>query len=141
MPSQEPSGSAVSPPSSGTVHVPVMLQEVLQLLAPGPGGRYIDATAGGGGHSAALLENSAPDGQVLSLDADPRALAWLQARLQEYGTRSVVTNANFSSLTAQAQRLSFTAVDGIVMDLGLSSDQLADPTPDAVLDRMRRLSH
>lgn len=140
MPSQEPPGSPVTPPnmgsahsmgpahSMGSAHVPVMLQEVLQFLAPRPGGRYIDATAGGGGHSVALLESSAPDGRVLSLDADPRALARLQSRLQDYGTQSVAAHANFRSLAPLAQRLGFTAVDGIVMDLGLSSDQLADST-------------
>jgi 16S rRNA (cytosine1402-N4)-methyltransferase len=112
----------------GTAHVPVMLQEVLRHLAPRPGGRYIDATAGGGGHSLALLQSSAPDGRVLSLDADPRALARLQTRLQAYGARSVVAQANFRSLAVAAERLGFTAVDGVLMDLGLSSDQLADPS-------------
>jgi 16S rRNA (cytosine1402-N4)-methyltransferase len=111
-----------------SVHVPVMLEEVLRYLSPAPGGHYIDATAGGGGHSAALLQSSAPDGRVLSIDADPRALARVRSLLQGFGPRSVVVQGNFRSLAALAARSGFPAVDGIVMDLGLSSDQLADPS-------------
>lgn len=109
-----------------TVHVPVLLTEVLDLLAPRPGGVYVDATAGGGGHSQALLQRSAPDGRVLSLDADPEAVSRLRVALSPYGQRSVVVQANFRQLAAVARSAGFDAVDGVLMDLGLSSDQLAD---------------
>lgn len=134
MPSQQtpPSGITLTAlgvaQDGGITHVPVMLPEVLHQLAPRPGGRYVDATAGGGGHSAALLDGSAPDGKVLSLDADPHAVTRLEARLAGFGARSVVAHANFRSVAATARRLGFAAVDGILMDLGLSSDQLADPS-------------
>ncbi|MDW8316292.1 MAG: 16S rRNA (cytosine(1402)-N(4))-methyltransferase RsmH [Anaerolineae bacterium] len=111
---------------ASTVHVPVLLAEVLDLLAPRPGGLYVDATAGGGGHSQALLQRSAPDGRVLSLDADPAAVSRLRTALSPYGQRSVVVHANFRHLAAVARSAGFDAVDGVLMDLGLSSDQLAD---------------
>ena len=111
---------------SETVHVPVMLAEVLQALQPGHGGRYIDCTAGGGGHSSALLEASTPDGLVLSLDADPLAAARVRKRLAIFGSRSVVAQANFRQVEQVAAAHGFDAVDGVLLDLGLSSDQLAD---------------
>ncbi len=106
---------------AGTVHRPVLAQEVLTLLAPKPGGRYIDGTAGGGGHSEALL---AAGGQVLSLDADPNAVRRVQQRLRPFGDRSLVLQSNFRHITAAAQQAGFDQVDGILLDLGLSSDQL-----------------
>ncbi len=105
----------------GTIHRPVLAQEVLDLLAPRPGGRYIDGTAGGGGHSEALL---AAGGQVLSLDADPNAVQRVQQRLRPFGDRSLVLQSNFRHMAAVAQRTGFDPVDGILLDLGLSSDQL-----------------
>lgn len=113
-----------------TLHVPVLVGEVLHFLSPQPGGRYIDATAGGGGHSWALLAASsdeaspARDGRTLSLDADPAAVERVRRRLQEFGDRSVVAHANFRQVAAVARRHGFDQVDGIVLDLGLSSDQL-----------------
>lgn len=109
-----------------TSHTPVMANEVLQILAPHAAGRYIDATAGGGGHSWLLLRASLPDGRVLSLDADPMAVERVRSRLAEFGARSVVVQANFRQLEAVAVAHGFTAVDGLLMDLGLSSDQLAN---------------
>jgi 16S rRNA (cytosine1402-N4)-methyltransferase len=108
-------------PAPQTVHQPVLAQEVLALLAPKPGGCYIDGTAGGGGHSWALL---AAGGQVLSLDADPLAVARVRQRLHPFAERSLVLQGNFRTLTAAAQQVGFDPVDGILLDLGLSSDQL-----------------
>ena len=104
-----------------TVHQPVLLQEVLVLLAPQPDGRYIDGTAGGGGHSWALL---AAGGQVLSLDADPHAVDRVRQRLRPFAERSLVLQGNFRTLATAAQQAGFDPVDGILLDLGLSSDQL-----------------
>lgn len=109
-----------------TSHTPVLLAEVLAALDPKPGSQFIDATAGGGGHSEALLMASAPDGRVLSIDADPAAIARVRARLQPFAQRSVVVQANFRQLHAVAHKHGFVLIDGIIFDLGFSSDQLAD---------------
>lgn len=105
-------------------HVSVLLDEVLHWLAPRPGGMYVDATLGNGGHAAALLGRAAPDGRLLGLDADPRALDVAEARLAPFGERAVLVNANFRELQAVAAKRGIADVDGIVMDLGLSSRQL-----------------
>jgi 16S rRNA (cytosine1402-N4)-methyltransferase len=112
-----------------TKHIPVMPAEVLEALRPHSGGRYIDGTAGGGGHTALLLEHSAPDGHVLAIDADPQALARVAERLQAPLTtgRLVLKQGNFAALQQLAEEVGFQEVDGILLDLGLSSDQLADP--------------
>jgi 16S rRNA (cytosine1402-N4)-methyltransferase len=111
-----------------TVHVTVLPDETLDLLAPRPGGRYIDGTLGGGGHTALLLARSAPDGRVLGIDADPAALDRARLRLSsevEAG-RLVLARGNFAALADLAGDAGFAPVDGILLDLGLSSDQLAD---------------
>jgi 16S rRNA (cytosine1402-N4)-methyltransferase len=104
----------------------VLLREVIDLLAPRPDGLYIDATAGGGGHSEALLRHSTPNGKVLSLDADPIAVGRVNSRLAPFGDRSITIAINFRRLVEAAQMVGFVAVDGILFDLGISSDQLAD---------------
>jgi 16S rRNA (cytosine1402-N4)-methyltransferase len=110
-----------------TYHIPVMPREVLESLRPQPGGRYIDATAGGGGHTALLLEHSAPTGRVLALDADPAALDRVARRLPQEvrDRRLVLAQGNFVDLRALAEKAGFLEVQGILADLGLSSDQLA----------------
>ncbi len=110
------------------MHVSVLYQEVLTLLAPRPGGLYVDGTLGAGGHSEGLLKASAPDGRVLGLDRDHEALQRTQARLADYGARLVSVAANFADMATVAPAHGFTAVDGVVLDLGLSSDQLDSPT-------------
>lgn len=110
-----------------TRHEPVLLAETLLYLAPRPGGRYIDATFGGGGHTRAILAASAPDGQVLALDADPAAFARANQLATLFPGRLVPCQGNFRDLAALAQQHGFGEVDGILFDLGLSSDQLADP--------------
>jgi 16S rRNA (cytosine1402-N4)-methyltransferase len=108
-------------------HVAVLLQPVIELLAPRAGGRYIDGTLGAGGHSFAILEASAPDGRLLGLDADPNALAIAKEQLARFGDRAIFVHANFEQLRVMATAENFLPVDGIVLDLGLSSMQLADP--------------
>ncbi len=109
-----------------TQHVSVLLSETLDGLAIKPGGRYIDGTVGGGGHSEAILA-SAPDAEVLALDADPTALERAALRLLPFGSRVKLVNANFAQISSVAHASGFDQVDGIVFDLGLSSDQLSDP--------------
>jgi 16S rRNA (cytosine1402-N4)-methyltransferase len=111
--------------ADGAQHVPVLLQEVMENLNPQAGDRLIDCTLGGGGHTAALLDRSRPDGQVLALDADPDAIERARARLADFGERVIFVHSNFSDLYKVATAHGFDAVDGVLIDLGLSSDQLA----------------
>jgi 16S rRNA (cytosine1402-N4)-methyltransferase len=108
-----------------TQHVSVLPQETLAGLALRPGGRYIDGTVGGGGHSEAIL-NFAPDIELLGLDADPAAIERAALRLASFGSRVKLVNANFIRIGEVARANGFDQVDGIVLDLGLSSDQLDD---------------
>ena len=108
-------------------HLPVLADEVIEMLAPAPGSLHIDATLGGGGHTERILEAANPDGRLLGLDADPAAIARVQARLGPvYGDRLVLRQANFRQLAEVAPAAGFGAVDGALFDLGLSSFQLAD---------------
>jgi 16S rRNA (cytosine1402-N4)-methyltransferase len=107
-------------------HLPVMLEEVMLALSPHPGSFQIDATVGGGGHAVRILEAVIPDGRLLGIDADPRAIERSTERLQGFGDRAVVRQANFESLSDVASENGFDAVDGILMDLGVSSQQLDD---------------
>ncbi len=108
-------------------HLPVLVDEVIEMLAPAPGSLHIDATLGGGGHTERVLEAASPDGRVLGLDADPAAIARVEARLgPRYGDRLVLRQANFRELASVAPSADFPAVDGCLFDLGLSSFQLAD---------------
>jgi 16S rRNA (cytosine1402-N4)-methyltransferase len=109
-------------------HIPVLYKEVLAGLQVRSGGRYIDATLGAGGHAAGILEASAPDGRLLGLDADPDAVAYARERLQGFGERAVLWVGNFRHLSTVAHALDFGQVQGILMDLGLSSRQLEDAT-------------
>lgn len=106
-------------------HIPVLYQEVLIGLQIKPGGRYIDGTLGGGNHAAGILEKSSPAGQLLGIDADPVAIAIAAERLAEYGPRVTLVNANFAQLAEIASQYGFCPADGILLDLGLSSLQLA----------------
>jgi len=103
-----------------------MVEEVVQALAVEPGGRYVDCTVGGGGHAAAILEASAPGGQLLGIDADPDAVRAAAERLKSYGAAVLLVNDNFVSLEAICFGYSFYPVHGILFDLGLSSLQLED---------------
>jgi 16S rRNA (cytosine1402-N4)-methyltransferase len=106
---------------------------VLDGLQPRPGGTYIDGTLGAGGHAAGLLAASAPTGRLLGLDRDPAALAVATAALAPFGERARLAQASYIQMAQQAARQAqagwpdFAPVDGILLDLGLSSLQLADP--------------
>ena len=108
-------------------HLPVLVEEVIEMLAPAPGSLHIDATLGGGGHAERILEAANPDGRLLGLDADGLAIARVEARLRaRFGDRLVLRQANFRELAAVAPEAGFGVVDGCLFDLGLSSFQLAD---------------
>lgn len=110
-----------------TVHVPVMADEVVEMLAPRAGSRHVDATLGGGGHAERILSASDPDGRLLGLDADAAAIARVRARLApRFGARVQLRQANFRELGSVAPEEGFAEIDGCLFDLGLSSFQLAD---------------
>jgi 16S rRNA (cytosine1402-N4)-methyltransferase len=109
-----------------TLHVPVLADEVVAMLAAKGGGLHVDATVGGGGHAERILTATDPDGRLLGLDADEAAIATVRARLgPRFGARLRLRQANFRELGTVAPAEGFGAVDGCVFDLGLSSDQLA----------------
>jgi 16S rRNA (cytosine1402-N4)-methyltransferase len=103
-----------------------MVEEVLRYLAVQPGGRYVDCTVGGGGHSLAILEAAAPGGLLLGIDADPAALETARARLQPFADSTLLVQANFRDLATVCRKADFVPVHGVLFDLGLSSYQLAD---------------
>jgi len=105
-------------------HIPVLYQEVLTGLQVKPGGRYIDATVGGGGHARGILKASAPDGELLGIDADPMAIALATEQLAEFGKRVTLVQGNFAELEDIALERGIYPVDGLLFDLGLSSIQL-----------------
>ncbi|MCB0215616.1 MAG: 16S rRNA (cytosine(1402)-N(4))-methyltransferase RsmH [Caldilineae bacterium] len=117
----------MSAPSATTRHVPVLLAEVLTALAPRAGGRYLDTTFGGGGHAAAILDASGPDGRLLGLDRDPAAIERGTRHLAAYGERLALSRTSFDQLDEAARSAGFDAFDGVLFDLGYSSDQLDDP--------------
>lgn len=107
-------------------HVPVLPLEVLEALLVEPGGRFVDATLGAGGHAYEILAASSPDGELLGLDRDREALKIAADRLARFGDRSEVVHASFASLKEIAAAAGFTQADGVLFDLGLSSLQLED---------------
>lgn len=105
-------------------HIPVLIQQVLDGLQVKVGGTYIDCTIGEGGHSKAILEASSPGGHILGIDLDPEALQASESCLRSFHGHTVLTNDNFSNLAQVSRNHGFFSVDGILLDLGLSSLQL-----------------
>ncbi len=114
--------------SSAKRHLPVLYHEVLDGLQPRPRGNYIDGTLGAGGHAAGILERSAPDGRLLGMDRDPAALEVARAGLARFGERATLVRASYTQMGEVARTHFVAPVDGILLDLGLSSLQLDDPT-------------
>lgn len=104
-------------------HVPVLLRETMDALAVRPGGVYIDCTVGGGGHSAEILRLSSPDGRLIGFDQDDNALAAAGERLAPFGGRVRLVRTNFAEIAAVVDRLGIGPVDGVLMDIGVSSHQ------------------
>jgi len=109
-------------------HIPVLLDEVIQFLDPKPGGRFIDATLGAGGHTHAILERSAPDGKVLAIDQDESALSNAKATLESFGSRIVFEHSSFRAVRAIAEANGFASCDGVLADIGISSMMVDDPS-------------
>jgi 16S rRNA (cytosine1402-N4)-methyltransferase len=106
-------------------HMPVMLDQVVHWLCPSSGMVLVDGTLGGGGHTRALAERVGPQGLVIALDRDPQAIAAAAENLK--GMPVKLVQANFCDLPAVLEQLEVPAIHGVVLDLGVSSDQLADP--------------
>ena len=111
----------------GEGHLPVLVDEVVSVLATGPGSSVADCTVGGGGHAERLLEATSPDGRLLGIDADQAAISEAARVLARFGERAVLRHANFSALYDVARVEGLVPLDGVLFDLGLSSYQLADP--------------
>lgn len=111
-------------PESSSEHVPVLLAEVIHWLDPRPGQRIVDGTLGGAGHTRILAQRVAPDGLVIGLDRDPEALTRASSSL--VGLPVKLVSSNFSEIPDVLQQLNTGPVDAVLLDLGLSSDQLAD---------------
>ncbi|MDD6259482.1 MAG: 16S rRNA (cytosine(1402)-N(4))-methyltransferase RsmH [Clostridiales bacterium] len=107
-------------------HEPVLLNEVIDALAIKPDGIYLDGTAGGGGHSSAIAARLT-GGKLIALDRDPEAVAAAGARLSRYGDRARVIRSNFSEIDSVCDSLGIAALDGVLLDLGVSSHQLDTP--------------
>ena len=108
-------------------HLPVMLDETLAMLDVKPGGRYLDATVGLGGHAEAVLTASQPDGRLLGCDADPHALTAASERLSPFGERVRLEQCWMDNAAAAASDALMTPLDGVLCDLGVSSLQLDSP--------------
>ncbi len=126
-------------------HKPILVEEIVAFLQCRTGAVYLDGTLGGGGHAFAILRNSAPDGRLIGIDADGDALQEARNRLAPFGDRAVLVKGNFADMKKTLTGINIETVDGILLDLGVSSHQLDTAergfsfTLDAVLDmRMNR---
>jgi len=113
--------------SALAAHRPVMVAEMLDYLRPRADGWYLDGTVGEGGHTEAILEASAPTGRVIGLDRDPQALAVARERLTGYASRCLLFHGDYRDSTERLSTLGVAALDGILIDLGVSSHQLDQP--------------
>ena len=105
-------------------HVPVLLEEAMQFLAPVSSGIYCDATLGLGGHTAALLQRSAPTGRLIGIDRDPDAITQASAHLTAFGERVTFVHGRFGAIRSLLETVGVPQVDGCLIDLGVSSMQL-----------------
>jgi len=105
-------------------HKPVMIGEVIASLRCRPGCIYVDGTVGGGGHAEAILRNTAPDGLLIGIDTDSEAIGEAHRRLAPFGARKILIKGNFADMEAILDEKKIAAVDGILLDLGVSSPQL-----------------
>jgi 16S rRNA (cytosine1402-N4)-methyltransferase len=108
-------------------HRPVLLDEVVDLLNMKPGGRFVDATLGLGGHAEAILRKAGPKTKLLGLDVDPDNLQKAQDRLQPLGDETITRQVNFRGLQEVLAKEGWDEVDGVLADLGVSSPQLDSP--------------
>jgi len=106
------------------IHTPVLLDEVLHYLNPISGGIYVDGTLGMGGHSASILGRSAPEGKVVAFEWDESAIVKAGIRLSQYEDRLKIIRRNFAEISEGLDEAGVTEIDGLLIDVGLSSLQL-----------------
>ncbi len=109
------------------LHIPVLLPEVMEALAPRPGGRYVDGTLGLGGHTEALLERAEGKAQICCLDRDEEALQLAKKRLEPYGSACSFFHMPFKEAPQALNSLGWDKIDGALLDLGVSSLQIDSP--------------
>jgi 16S rRNA (cytosine1402-N4)-methyltransferase len=110
--------------SAGKIHTSVLLDQCLEFLAPHSGGIYVDGTLGLGGHSESILEHSSPDGRVVGFDWDGAALDRAAVRLKKFADRLILQRRNFAEIAAGLDELGISRIDGLLIDVGVSSLQL-----------------
>ena len=123
-----------------TPHQPVLYNEIIHLLRPHRAGRYVDCTLGAGGHAWGILQACEPDGLLLGFDVDTYALQLARKHLESFGNRATLVQSSFTNLSKELNSVGWHMVDGILLDLGISSMQLDIPErgfsfrKDALLD-------
>ncbi|MEL7609006.1 MAG: 16S rRNA (cytosine(1402)-N(4))-methyltransferase RsmH [Bacillota bacterium] len=113
--------------SGGFAHTPVLLDKVLELLAPERGGVFVDGTLGGGGHAEAVLERLSPGSRLIGIDRDPAAIEAATKRLEGFGEKFTAVRGNFFDCRSILSSMGIVSVNGILFDLGVSSYQLDTP--------------
>ncbi len=108
-------------------HTPVMAPEALKYLSCRPDGIYVDGTLGGGGHASEILKASGPNGRLIGIDLDMDAIEAAELRLKQYGERLTLVNDNFRNIKGILSSLGIEAIDGLLLDLGVSAHQLKNP--------------
>lgn len=107
-------------------HKPVLLEETINALNINPDGIYVDSTAGGGGHSSEILKRLSPNGRLISIDQDPDAIETVTNRFKDF-SNSIICKGNFSDVVSIVNSLGFDSIDGIMLDIGVSSRQIDTP--------------
>lgn len=107
------------------MHIPVLQKEVLEYLDPKPNENFIDGTCGGAGHTLAILEKNGPQGKVLGIDQDPNQIKNCQLKIKDFKERVVLVCDNFANLKKIVDKYKFKSIQGILLDLGMSSWHLA----------------
>ena len=143
-----PMAKSPDPKTSPPIHNPVLLAEAVQLLAPIDGGIYVDGTLGLGGHTEKILQSCSPSGRVIGFEWDANALELAMKRLTPFGQRFSAQHRNYSEIMAGLTEMGIQGVDGLLLDLGVSSLQFDNKTrgfsfqEDGPLDmRMDRRRH
>lgn len=114
----------MSEPEPPAPHTPVLYHEIINALAPFSGGLYIDGTVGAGGHAWGILDASTPHGKLLGLDLDSQALVIANQRLSLFEDRVILRQGSYTEMQTYAKELGWIFIDGIILDLGVSSIQL-----------------
>ena len=108
------------------IHVPVLTKEVLENLNPVSNENFIDCTVGHGGHAKLILEKTGPEGKVLGIDQDPKQIEICKSQLEGFGRRAVLVNSSYINLKEIIEKNDFKPVNGILLDLGMSSWHLEE---------------